>query len=293
MILNLIADDGLFILLVTVSWLTTTFLRNMGAIPSDSILPEFCNELFLLFNMFAVFEGWGKLLTQKPRPGWIKPKDGVYVAGDHFAFPSGHTLRAVAFSRSIFNGPIFRAALGVTASGFSAPAFVVLSIALACGLARLAVGKHTPLDVAGGVLLGLAFGDLFYTHLDPVGRLNVVAASMIWHVIVSFLCVLSFVGFPDWLTGKQFFGFKYTRYQIMAICFPSAGGWVYFMCRSQVDKWMHLTPVWSDTFIAPCVEFTGIAGIFSTAASLVSPTQAAMGAVMLAIPAGAVACGKA
>jgi membrane-associated phospholipid phosphatase len=81
-----------------------------------------------------------KAVVGEKRPS--EPDPLVTIPHSH-SFPSGHTATAFA---------------GATALSFffprAAPAFVVLAAAIA--YSRLYVGVHFPLDVAGGIVIGVA-----------------------------------------------------------------------------------------------------------------------------------------
>jgi undecaprenyl-diphosphatase len=82
----------------------------------------------------------GKVAVGEKRPN--EPDPLVTIPHSH-SFPSGHTATAFA---------------GATALSFfyprGAPAFFVLAAAIA--YSRLYVGVHFPLDVAGGIVIGVA-----------------------------------------------------------------------------------------------------------------------------------------
>jgi membrane-associated phospholipid phosphatase len=72
--------------------------------------------------------------------------DAVHVIGPHLtagSFPSGHTTTAFVLASIL--------AAGLRSYGM---ALGVLILALLVGMARIAVGAHWPLDIAGGILCG-------------------------------------------------------------------------------------------------------------------------------------------
>jgi undecaprenyl-diphosphatase len=84
--------------------------------------------------------GLVKDLTHEHRPHLPHPLIGVPHTN---SFPSGHTATSFACA-TVLSALVPRAA----------PAFVVLAAAIA--YSRLYVGVHWPLDVAGGVVVGVA-----------------------------------------------------------------------------------------------------------------------------------------
>jgi membrane-associated phospholipid phosphatase len=98
-----------------------------------------------VLTAFAVLAADGVAGIVKLGVGEQRPKDpGPLVAIPHsHSFPSGHTATAFA---------------GATMLSFfvprAAPAFYVLAAAIA--YSRLYVGVHFPLDVVGGVVIGVA-----------------------------------------------------------------------------------------------------------------------------------------
>lgn len=87
-----------------------------------------------------------KAVIERPRPPAVL--DGLDVR-DHisgFAYPSGHTTMAAALA----------AALHPVLPRRWRP--VAWALVLLVGLARLHVGVHWPLDIAGGLALGIAIG---------------------------------------------------------------------------------------------------------------------------------------
>lgn len=90
-----------------------------------------------------------KLAVERDRPANAL-LEGL-VGGDSFAFPSGHVVRAAALAALL-------AWLLVPARG-RLPAALAggIGAGLVMGYSRLALGVHWPSDVAGGILLGIAW----------------------------------------------------------------------------------------------------------------------------------------
>ncbi len=85
---------------------------------------------------------WLKHKTHRPRPYQVH--QDVWVAGkplDHFSFPSGHTLHAVAFGLvALFYFPVL--------------AIVLIPFIAMVAMSRVILGLHYPSDVLAGVAIG-------------------------------------------------------------------------------------------------------------------------------------------
>jgi undecaprenyl-diphosphatase len=85
---------------------------------------------------------WLKEKTHRPRPYQVN--QDVWAVGkplDHFSFPSGHTLHAVAFSL-------------VAISYFPILAPALLTFTLMIAMSRVILGLHYPSDVFAGATIG-------------------------------------------------------------------------------------------------------------------------------------------
>ena len=85
---------------------------------------------------------WLKAKTLRPRPYQVR--QDVLMSGkplDHFSFPSGHTLHAVAFGLvALFYYPVL--------------AIVLIPFIVMVGLSRVVLGLHYPSDVLAGAGIG-------------------------------------------------------------------------------------------------------------------------------------------
>lgn len=95
---------------------------------------------------------WGGVKLIKPRVGRGRPEallDGVSVRGHAqtgLGYPSGHAAVAATLALAVSHttGPTWRVA--------------AIAVAATVGGARMYVGAHLPLDVAGGLAIGVLFG---------------------------------------------------------------------------------------------------------------------------------------
>ena len=94
---------------------------------------------------------WLKHKTHRPRP--FQVRQDVWVIGkplDHFSFPSGHTLHAVAFS--------------MVAMHYYPPLAVILvPFMLMVAMSRVILGLHYPSDVLAGASIGYLIAQLYLT----------------------------------------------------------------------------------------------------------------------------------
>ncbi|WP_020166449.1 MULTISPECIES: phosphatase PAP2 family protein [Methylotenera] len=92
---------------------------------------------------------WLKQKTHRPRP--FQVRQDVWVVGkplDHFSFPSGHTLHAVAFS--------------MVAMHYYPPlAIILVPFMLMVAMSRVILGLHYPSDVLAGASIGYLIAQLY------------------------------------------------------------------------------------------------------------------------------------
>jgi len=85
---------------------------------------------------------WLKHKTHRPRPYQVR--QDVFLSGkplDHFSFPSGHTLHAVAFGLvALFYFPLL--------------AVVLIPFIVMVAMSRVILGLHYPSDVLAGAAIG-------------------------------------------------------------------------------------------------------------------------------------------
>jgi len=87
---------------------------------------------------------WLKHKTLRPRPYQVR--QDVWLSGkplDHFSFPSGHTLHAVAFGLvALFYFPVLAA--------------ILIPFIIMVAMSRVILGLHYPSDVLAGAAIGYA-----------------------------------------------------------------------------------------------------------------------------------------
>lgn len=92
---------------------------------------------------------WLKHKTHRSRP--FQVRQDVWVIGkplDHFSFPSGHTLHAVAFSI-------------VAMHYYPALAVILVPFMLMIAMSRVILGLHYPSDVLAGASIGYLIAQLY------------------------------------------------------------------------------------------------------------------------------------
>jgi membrane-associated phospholipid phosphatase len=105
-----------------------------------------------------------KDVVERPRP--IIPDIGILIAADtEYAFPSGHAVIVSAGATAAL--ALFRG----TTKQLTVSLLLALEAALVC-YSRIYVGGHYPLDVLGGILLGVGVTCLFLWRKTEIDLLN-------------------------------------------------------------------------------------------------------------------------
>lgn len=108
-----------------------------------------------------------KDIVQRPRP--LIPKEDIILPADaEYAFPSGHALIVSA------NAAVVLALFRLTRKQRIISMLLAIEAAIVC-VSRVYVGAHYPLDVLGGILLGVGISFIFIGSEKKIGATIVVS----------------------------------------------------------------------------------------------------------------------
>ena len=103
---------------------------------------------------FSLFRLTGEIIkegTAIPRTCWQTGVKTLIPCPDSFSFPSGHALGSAMAAMVI--SLIYRKKL---------IAILACGLALLVAVSRIAVSVHSPVDVAGGIIMGVVFGFIIW-----------------------------------------------------------------------------------------------------------------------------------
>ncbi len=115
-------------------------------------------DIVVVFGAAAVGAVVGTILKnifQTARPFDVLPSVQSLISESGYAFPSGHTTLLATFT-------------GVLWSGHRKAALWVGATTILVGISRIIVGVHWPIDILGGLLIGVTVGVLVYCIADRV-----------------------------------------------------------------------------------------------------------------------------
>ncbi len=101
-----------------------------------------------------------KEMVERPRP-LVPPSDLLLAQDTDFSFPSGHAVivsAGAAIALTLYRGTKRRMAVSLA---------LAVEAALVC-VSRVYVGGHYPLDVLGGILLGLGVAFIFIGFSEQI-----------------------------------------------------------------------------------------------------------------------------
>ncbi|CAK9054409.1 Uncharacterized protein MJ0374, partial [Durusdinium trenchii] len=189
-LLSLTGDEALwFILPVVIGSALAVWHGGPVNMPCAAITceMEFFLDLFGGMAVCAVVEQTLKCFFQRPRPS-CRAYDNSHccVWGEWYSFPSGHSMRALYAFNWMFYGTHALTLLRL-------PLYLepfVLVWALGVGYARVAAGRHHPIDVVVGDFVGLAVSRLVENDISDRERAlakifcGVLVAVQVWFLLL-------------------------------------------------------------------------------------------------------------
>lgn len=107
-------------------------------------------RVLIVVLAFSLFRLTGEILKEGiavPRTCWQTGVKTLIPCPDSFAFPSGHTLGAVMLAMTV--SLIHRRKLIIV---------LIWALALLIAASRIVAGIHSPVDVTGGIIMGIISG---------------------------------------------------------------------------------------------------------------------------------------
>jgi undecaprenyl-diphosphatase len=111
-----------------------------------------------------------KEIVARPRP-FIPNTEVILAADSHYAYPSGHSI-IVAAGATVALAVLYR---NFSARKQAVAIVLALEASLVC-FSRIYVGAHYPLDVLGGILLGVGLSLLFLSQTTRIEYLQIMIA---------------------------------------------------------------------------------------------------------------------
>ncbi|MBK5092707.1 MAG: phosphatase PAP2 family protein [Actinobacteria bacterium] len=148
------ADDHIIPVVLTLLVLLVILLARDSTERESAFRCLICALIAVVVSMVILFAL--NSMFFRPRPFTTHPVHLLLYHNTDSAFPSNAATLALALSFAVlfYNRKV---------------ACIMLALSLYLGLARIAAGVHYPLDVAGGILLGLSIA-CFARLLEPVYR---------------------------------------------------------------------------------------------------------------------------
>ena len=129
---------------------------------SDSLMIYITFFVAMLFDLCDI--GLLKAIVRRQRPKGNIDDMAVTVSVDHYSFPSGHTSRAsmMAFLTTFVFHQYY------STMPYSWPIVAWFSYAILLGFSRILLGRHYPLDVTCGFLLGYFQAVVTHSYIMPL-----------------------------------------------------------------------------------------------------------------------------
>lgn len=166
-VLTLSGDEVIFFGITAALAITMSLIRGLGYYRDMGCVEEALWDCFGSCATGTFFESILKLFFQRQRPKYAEQSHFVSIVGEWFSFPSGHSLRAFYFvfwiSRSRFV-KLLQPVLLIPRARMCMP------WAIGVAWSRVAKGRHFPLDVLAGAVLGFCMGWVVEVYLSGYGR---------------------------------------------------------------------------------------------------------------------------
>ena len=177
---------------------------------------EGCWDMLGAASVSAFVETVCKLFFSRVRPRYALQSSVMSLPCDEFSFPSGHTMRAFYWVYYMSSNRFFalvRPFLFSLGRGGVGPLFVWAS---AVGVARIGKGRHYPLDILAGGLVGSLTGYLTESYLSGPGR-GVAKTVAGLYIAQTFFSFLIFPSIAKLLTKRKM---DVVRVLFYAVFFP-------------------------------------------------------------------------
>lgn len=190
-LLSLSGDEVIFFGIVTPIAISMSFARGWGYLRDIGCVEEALWDCFGSSAVCTFVESMLKLLFKRKRPKYCSQSHFISIVGEWYSFPSGHSIRAFYFifwiSRSKFV-QLLRHFLVIPRARSLIP------WAIGVGWSRVAKGRHYPVDVVVGCMIGFVLGWLVEDYFSGYGRAiaktiagTFTVANWAYYILVPFI----------------------------------------------------------------------------------------------------------
>lgn len=211
-IISFTADEALWFTIPGIGACLLIILRGFGARAGMGCLEEALWDCFGAMMTISCVESWLKLIFRKQRPTYAKQSENFSVLGEWYTFPSGHAMRAfyVIFyiTRSHFVD-LLSPYIWLPHARYFVP------WALGVAWSRVAKGRHFPIDVICGSIIGAAVGYYIEDVCSPTRRMVLktiggLYTALGWGILAFIPTFAGDVLWKKWLVGVVYYVFGVT-----------------------------------------------------------------------------------